>query len=188
MDTAPHIIPLKRRRRSPSQLAALILIFTLSASAQEPSLSERAARLDADTQTLKREALRINRELFIMEEEILHPAPTQLTVFVTLDVGQFFTLDAVQLKLDGKLLTSYLYTQRELSSLQRGGAHRLHIGNVDNGEHELIALLTGKGPEGRDYRRGATLRFVKGQGTKYVELRIVDDAAKQQPEFVFNEW
>ena len=60
--------------------------------------------------------------------------------------------------------------------------------NLKVGEHELVAVFTGKGPQVRDYRRGATISFDKGIGAKYVELAISDRVSKQQPEFVIREW
>ena len=65
---------------------------------------------------------------------------------------------------------------------------RLFIGNMKAGEHELVAVFTGQGPHTRDYRRGASLKFEKGVGPKYIELTISDKATKQQPEFVVKEW
>ena len=88
----------------------------------------------------------------------------------------------------GKSVSKYLYTEREVGALYRGGVHRLYLGNLKGGEHELIAIFTGAGPNERDYRRGATLKFEKGIGAKFVELAISDRARKQQPEFVVREW
>ncbi len=62
------------------------------------------------------------------------------------------------------------------------------IRNLKVGDHELIAVFTGKGPHTRDYRRGATMSFNKGIGAKYLELEITDRVAKQQPEFEIKEW
>jgi hypothetical protein len=56
------------------------------------------------------------------------------------------------------------------------------------GEHELVAFFTGKGPSQRDYKRGATLKFTKGVGAKYLELKISDKVIKEQPEFIIKEW
>ena len=53
---------------------------------------------------------------------------------------------------------------------------RLYVGNLRAGQHELVALFTGKGPNERDYRRGASLKFEKGVGAKYLELKISDRA------------
>jgi hypothetical protein len=144
--------------------------------------------LDQEVQALKKEVLDLNRELFVLEEELLFPANTQVAVFVSMDVGEFFALDSVTLKIDNKEVANYLYTQREAEALLKGGVHRVYIGNLKAGEHELIALFTGQGPNVRDYRRGATLRLEKGVGAKYVELKISDRASRAQPEFVVKEW
>ncbi len=144
--------------------------------------------LDAEVQDLKGAVLDLNRELFMLEEELLYPANTQVAVFVSMDVGEFFALDSVQLKLDGKSVTSYLYTEREITALHRGGVQQLFLGNLKAGSHELIAIFTGSGPHGRDYRRGATLTFEKQIGAKFVELQISDRVSKRQPEFYVKEW
>jgi len=144
--------------------------------------------LDEEVQSLKKEVLDLNRELFVLEEELLFPANTQVAVFVSMDVGEFFALDSVTLKFDDKEVANYLYTEREAQALLRGGVHRVFIGNLKAGEHELVALFTGQGPNARDYRRGATVKIEKGVGAKYVELKISDRAVKGQPEFVAKEW
>jgi hypothetical protein len=144
--------------------------------------------LDGEVQGLRKEVLDLNKDLFLLEEELLFPANTQVAVFLSLDVGTFFELDSVQVKLDNKEVTNYLYTEREVEALNRGGVHRVFIGNLKVGKHELVAFFTGKGPHERDYRRGANLNFEKGVGAKYVELRISDRQSKQQPEFTVKEW
>jgi hypothetical protein len=105
-----------------------------------------------------------------------------------MDVGEFFALDSVQIKLGGKEVANYLYTTREVEALIRGGVHQIFLGNVKAGEHELVAIFTGAGPHSRDYRRGATIQFEKGIGPKYIELTISDHALALQPEFVVKEW
>jgi hypothetical protein len=144
--------------------------------------------LDEEVQSLKKEVLDLNRELFVLEEELLFPANTQVAVFVSMDVGEFFALDSVTLKFDNKEVANYLYTEREAQALLKGGVHRVFIGNLKAGEHELVALFTGQGPNARDYRRGATIKVEKGVGAKYIELKISDKAVKAQPEFVVKEW
>ena len=144
--------------------------------------------IDEDVQSLKKEVLDLNRDLFLLEEELLFPANSQVAFFISMDVGEYFELDAINLKIDGKEVSNYLYTEREVSALYRGGVHRMHMENLKAGNHELVAVFTGKGPSTRDYRRGATLNFDKGIGAKYVELNITDRVTKQQPEFVIKEW
>ncbi len=144
--------------------------------------------LDRNVQDLKTEVLNLNRDLFLLEEELLFPANSQVAFFVSMDVGEYFDLDSVNLKIDGKEVANYLYTEREVGALHRGGVHRVHMANLKAGEHELIAIFTGRGPHARDYRRGATRKIDKGIGAKYVELEITDRLKKQQPEFVVREW
>ena len=144
--------------------------------------------LDEDVQSLKKEVLDLNRDLFLLEEELLFPANSQVAFFISMDVGEYFDLDAINLKIDGKDVSNYLYTEREVGALHRGGVHRLHMENLKTGNHELVAVFIGKGPSTRNYRRGATMNFEKGIGAKYVELRISDRVTKQQPEFVIKEW
>jgi hypothetical protein len=146
------------------------------------------ASLDQEVQSLKQEVLTLNRDLFLLEEELLYPSSTQLAVFLSLDVGEFFSLDSVQLKVDDKVVTNYLYTEREVHALHRGGVQRLYMGNVKSGEHELVAIFTGKGPNGRDYRRGASHIVTKNLGPSFVELKIVDLESKEQPDFEIKEW
>lgn len=175
------------------------LLGLVSASAQAQSTPsgqasstsapvEEFKSLDQEVQALKKQVLDLNRELFVLEEELLFPANTQVAVFVSMDVGEFFALDSVTLKIDNKEVANYLYTPREAEALLKGGVHRVYIGNLKAGEHELIALFSGKGPHQRDYRRGATVKLEKGVGAKYIELKISDRAARAQPEFIVKQW
>jgi hypothetical protein len=167
---------------SPPALAAT------AAAVAEPRAEQEFRSMDEDVQSLKEEVLDLNRDLFLLEEELLFPANSQVAFFVSMDVGEYFALDSVNLMIDGKEVTNYLYTEREVDALLRGGVQRVHMANLKVGEHELIAVFNGKGPHVRDYRRGATMTFSKGIGAKYVELLITDRASKQQPEFVIKEW
>jgi hypothetical protein len=144
--------------------------------------------LDSQAQQLKTEVLNLNRDLLVLEEELLFPASTQVAVFVSMDVGQLFALDSVQVKLDDKLVSNYLYTPLEVTALHRGGKQRLYIGNLRAGEHEITAFFTGQGPHERDYKRGATLKITKGSEPQYLELRITDKLGKLQPEFDVKVW
>lgn len=154
----------------------------------ESESREQFRSLDQDVQALKKEVLDLNRDLFLLEEELLFPANSQVAFFLSMDVGEYFELDSVNIKIDGKEVANYLYTVREAEALVRGGVHRVHLANLRSGEHEIIAIFTGRGPHVRDYRRGATVTIDKGIGAKYLELAITDRAKKQQPEFVIKEW
>jgi hypothetical protein len=144
--------------------------------------------LDEDTQQLKKDVVDLNRDLFVLEEELLFPANTQVAIYVSMDVGEFFALDSITLKIDNKEVTNYLYTPREVDALLKGGVQRLYLGNLKVGNHELVAFFSGKGPDNRDYKRGASLKFDKSIGAKYLELKIEDRQRKMQPDFEIKDW
>lgn len=175
-------------RRPATRVArmALVLLLPWLANAETPVPDTRS--VDQDVQSLKKQLIDLNRDLFKLEEELLYPASTQVAVFLSVDVGTFFALDAVTLEIDDKEVANYLYTDREVQALHRGGVQKLYLGNLKAGEHELVAFFTGKGPHDRDYRRGTTLKFDKAVGAKYLELRISDREASLQPEFVVRQW
>jgi hypothetical protein len=173
-DTAPA---------APAQAAS-----AATAPAPAPAASSPDATLDGRIQDAKRDVIQLNRDLLVLEEELLFPASTQVAVFVSLDVGKLFTLDSVQIKLDDKVVANHLYTPLELAALQRGGVQRVFLGNLRVGEHELVAAFTGVGPHERDYKRAASVKFDKGTDAKYIELRIEDLTTKLQPEFKVKVW
>jgi hypothetical protein len=144
--------------------------------------------LDQEVQGMKKDVIDLNKDLFVLQEELLFPANTQVAVYVSMDVGAFFALDSVTLKIDNKEVKNYLYTAREAEALLKGGVQEIYLGNLKVGKHELVAFFTGKGPVERDYKRGATLTFDKGVGAKYLELKITDRVTKHQPEFKIKDW
>ena len=157
-------------------------------AAASAASAPEAATLDGRVQDVKSDVIKLNRDLLVLEEELLFPANTQVALFVSMDVGKTFELDSVQVKLDDKVIASYLYTPLEVQALHRGGVQRVWLGNLRTGEHELVAFFTGKGPHDRDYKRGATVKFEKGTEAKYIELRIQDAMGKLQPEFDVKLW
>jgi hypothetical protein len=144
--------------------------------------------LDQEVQGLKKDVIDLNKDLFVLEEELLFPANTQVALYVSMDVGTFFALDSVTIKIDNKEVKNYLYTAREADALLKGGVQQIYLGNLKVGKHELVAFFTGKGPVERAYKRGATIVFDKGVGAKYLELKITDRLAKHQPEFTIKDW
>jgi pyruvate/2-oxoglutarate dehydrogenase complex dihydrolipoamide acyltransferase (E2) component len=158
------------------------------AAATTPAAPAPSASLDTRVQDLKSDVIKLNRDLLILEEELLFPANTQVALFVSMDVGKLFELDSVQIKLDDKLVANYLYTPNEVQALHRGGVQRAYVGNLKSGTHEIVAFFTGKGPHERDYKRATTIKFDKGAEPKYIELRIKDSTGKLQPEFDVKVW
>ena len=167
---------------APSAPSTVVVAAPATAPAAAP------ASLDNRIQDLKGDVIKLKRDLRVLEEELLFPANTQVALFVSMDVGKLFELDSVQIKLDDKVVSNYLYTANEVQALHRGGVQRVYLGNLKAGTHEIVAFFTGKGPHDRDYKRGTTIKFDKSTDPKYIELRIKDSTGKLQPEFDVRVW
>ena len=183
--TAPAAAPAMSAAATPDAAPA-----SGAAGAATPAAAPPAdfKTLDQEVQGLKKDVIDLNKDLFVLEEELLFPANTQVALYVSMDVGTFFALDSVTVKIDNKEVKNYLYTAREADALLKGGVQQIYLGNLKVGKHELVAFFSGKGPVERDYKRGATITFDKGVGAKYLELKITDRVAKHQPEFAIKDW
>lgn len=167
----------------------LVVAFLLASggqltSAQPPSADAPVA---PQLESLKESVLTLNRDLLILEEELLYPASSQVAIYVSMDTGHYFELDAIKLEINNQLVASELYTEKQTQALFRGGVQRLYVGNLKSGEHEISAFFTGRGPH-QDYKRGAKLDVKKAQAPLVLELRIVDSTTALQPVFEIKEW
>lgn len=169
------------------RLAVLVSLFCCSPiSAQAPAKGGPAKSAE-QVESLKESVLTLNRDLLILEEELLYPASSQVAIYVSMDLGAYFALDAIKLEIDNKLVASELYTDKQTKALFRGGVQRLYLGNLKAGEHEISAFFTGRGPQ-QDYKRGAKIVVTKSQEPVVLELRIVDSSAQLQPVFEIKQW
>lgn len=160
-------------------LVSVLLVSTVAITVQANDEVPVAQQIG----NLKKEIIALNRDLFILEEDLLFPSSTQLAVFLSVDIGTYFQLDSVELKVDDKTVTHYLYTEKQISALHRGGVQKLYVGNIDQGNHELSAVFHGLGPENRPYKRGVVLEFEKDDEAKALELKIRDSSVQLQPKF-----
>lgn len=180
----------------PARLLVLVLFLTCawhSATAQTLGAQATAGEsmeqspIAPQLESLKESVLTLNRDLLILEEELLYPASSQVAIYVSMDLGSYFSLDAIKLEINGQLVASEMYTDKQVSALYRGGVQRLYMGNLKSGEHEISAFFTGRGPH-EDYKRGAKLMVNKTQTPLVLELRIIDSTAQLQPVFDIKEW
>lgn len=151
-----------------------------------------AVRAEDSTTTTEAEALKeavltLNRDLLILEEELLYPASSQIAIYLSMDLGAFFALESVRVEIDNQLVVSEVYGDKQVQALFRGGVQRLYVGNIKSGEHEISAFFTGRGPN-QDYKRGAKLMLNKTQDPAVLELRIQDSESQMQPKFDIKQW
>ena len=132
--------------------------------------------------------IELNRDLFILEEDLLFPANTQFAVFVSLNTGKFLQLDSLKLKVDGAIVAAHLYTERQIKALKRGGMQRLYIGNLKTGEHEVTVFLDGIGPDKKPYKQASTTKIMKETGVKSLEIKVIDQSSNFEPSVEIVEW
>lgn len=159
-------------RRQTPWLAALALLSFISSS---PCVAENASKqemhgLDDQVQEIKSDVLSIAKDLDLLEEKLLYPSDTQVSVFVSLAEGDKFRLDSVQIRMDGADVADHIYTFKELEALQKGGVQRIYTGNVATGDHQLEVSIAGKLPGGSDFKRTESFRFSKQVKPKLVNL------------------
>ena len=161
-------------------LATLGMFHSSHANDQEEGLSQRI-------ETLKRSVLNLNRDLTLLEQELLYPS-SQASFFLSVDVGTPIRLVDINLTINGQNVGYHFYSDEEFEALTNGGIQRLYTGNLRSGRHQLEATITGYDPRGQDYQRSTSYSFTKGPGRKMIELRVVDDLDSMQHRFEFNEW
>lgn len=153
-------------------LATLVMALGLSAAVSAEEVSkEQIKGLDEQVQEIKKDVLGIAADLNRLEEKLLFPSNTQLSLFVSVAPGDKFRLDAVEILIDGKPVANHLYTFKELEALQQGGVQRIYTGNVTKGEHELkVSYLAKSGSS--EARRSETFKFTKDITPKLVGITL----------------
>lgn len=156
-------------------------------SASQSALDE-VKSISRGIQRLKSQVVELNKDLRLMEERLLFPSSTKYSVFVSLASGRFFQLEGIKFKLDGELVATHIYSEKQRHALARGGVHRLHVTNLNEGKHTATVFFTGLGSNERPYKRAVSLDFDKGAGSGYLEIAVGDDGATQEPVFQLKQW
>jgi hypothetical protein len=143
------------------------------ANSQELS-GDSMQSLDSQVQEIKSEVLDIASELQNLEERLLYPTGTQLSIFVAVEEQQPFRLDAVQIEIDGAMATHHIYSFNELEALQKGGVQNAYTGNVVTGDHELRVTVIGKTDGGKDFSQSDTFAFSKGVKPKTLGITLAE--------------
>ena len=158
----------------------LLLLPAAIAGAQDLSGAEMRS-LDGQVQEIKSDVLNIAAELNNLEERLLFPSNTQVSLFVSLAPRQDFRLDAVQVTINGELATHHIYSFNELEALQKGGVQRLFTGNVPTGDHQISVTVAGKLKNGKDFSESDSFSFSKGVKPKALGITLAGPGFGSQP-------
>lgn len=151
--------------------AFLVLLACVATAsfAQAPGTSqEEFQQLEAESRAIKSEMLDLEAELSSLEQDILYPAPSRWTVFVTSEDASP-ELQQITLELAGQTIASHEYSADEQAALREGGAHRLYIGNLNTGQHQINVRYNGQG-EDDTVAPAHTFVINKNSGPQLMEL------------------
>jgi len=149
----------------------LILLWSGAVFGQDIT-REQIKGLDEQVQEIKSDVLSIAAELNQLEEKLLYPSHTQISIFMALAKGEPFRLDSVEILLDGRVVAQYLYTFKELEALRMGGVQRIYTGNIKSGRHDIQASFIGKSSGGNDLKRSQSFKIQKDISPSIVEITL----------------
>jgi hypothetical protein len=151
--------------------AGMILLLIPLSSWSANLSREQIKGLDEQVQDIKKDVLAISASLQLLEEKLLYPATSQVSLFVSLSNEKSYSLDAVQIKIDGKKIAHHIYSFKEVDALHRGGVQRIYTGNISGGNHKLDISVIGK-KNGSKTSRKTSYALNKGVGPKVVEISL----------------
>ena len=159
---------------------AIALFATAIAGAQDLTGADMRS-LDGQVQEVKSDVLNIASELNNLEERLLYPSNTQISVFVEIAQDQEFRLDAVQVMINGELATHHIYSFKELEALQKGGVQRIYTGNIPTGDHQIGVTISGKLKNGNDFSESGSFSFSKGVQPKALGVTLAQPGFGSDP-------
>lgn len=167
-------------------LAMTLLCASLTGALAQQASKEQIKGLDEQVQDIKKDVLAISSELLQLEEKLLYPSNTQVSLFVSVPAGSRLQLDSLKIKLDGKDAAHHIYTFKETEALRSGGIQRVHTDNIRTGDHTLEVTVVGKAGGTEQYLRVATHQFKKSVEPKLVEI-ILNGPDGANPPIQFSE-
>lgn len=166
--------------------ATTLLGALLSGAMAQQTSKEQVKGLDEQVQDIKKDVLGISSELLQLEEKLLYPSNTQVSLFVSVPQASKLQVDSVAIKVDGKDAARHIYTFKELEALRSGGIQRIHTGNIRTGEHALEVTVIGRTGSNAEYRQVASYKFTKTVEPKLVEI-VLNGPESASQAIQFNE-
>lgn len=153
---------------------SLLLALAVSpmAGVAEDMSGDNIRSLDGQVQEIKSDVLNIASELNTLEERLLFPSNTQVSLFVSIAENDEFRLDAVQLEINGELAAHHIYSFKELDALQSGGVQKIYTGNLTTGDHQLNVTMIGQLKNGKAFNESRGFTFTKGVKPKVMGITL----------------
>ena len=152
----------------------LFYSLMLALAPASPAYSEPAM----DTEALTSEAVGLISRLQRLERQLLYPAYTHVSVFLSVAGNSSIGPLSVSLEIDNSRVTDHIYSEKETTALNAGGIQRLYTGNVLTGEHRLRVSLKHAREDGSVRTHKLEYEFAKDESAEHIEI-IFDNERPQ---------
>ncbi len=155
-------------------VVTVVVLCSFAAADGGDITKEELKGQDEQVQDIKSDVLAISAELEKLEEKLLYPSSTEVSVFVSLAEGLTYRLDSVEIQMDGNPVARHVYSFKELEAMKKGGVQRIYTGNIRSGDHDLSVSVLGKTKGGSDLRKSERFKISKDVAPRIVELSLSD--------------
>ncbi len=152
--------------------SAIVIMLAGSAAYGGDITREQVKGLDEQVQEIKGDVLAISAELNQLEEKLMYPSNTEVSVFVSMRPKDDMMLDSIEIQIDGKPVSTHIYSFKELDAIKKGGVQRVFTGNITTGTHDMKVTIMGKTSGGSDFTRTESFKVNKEVSPKIVEVAL----------------
>ncbi len=177
-----------KKMKTVSVLQIITLCFGMFIGSVFAESTQTSSQLEKDVDALKAEASELERDIGLLEKDLLFPPLTRVEVFVSVDPSLEFTLQHIALEIDGDEKSFHLYTANDITALQMGGLQHFWEGNVALGQHDMIVEFKGKNAKGISVKQTLEHKFEKGKKGATFELQVMQGANSKTPKFSIKAW
>ena len=177
----------KTLKQAASSMFVLLMLVAMSTNAEDLAgvTNSEVSRSIID---IKQSVLELNRGLYQLEQDLLHPVTTQVAIYLSLKFGVFFEPHSVRVWIDNKPSAQHLYTQKQLDILKQGAVHPLAELNVGFGMHRVKAVVSGLDANKKSRELVIEKNFEKTAGPLYIEFKVQDDRQSKTSSLVIGRW
>ncbi|UCB55662.1 MAG: hypothetical protein JSW45_03800 [Thiotrichales bacterium] len=152
-------------------LVSLALVSTAPVYS-EVSVKQTSRLSDTAAQAIKAEAIELLGQLQSLEQQLLYPAHTQVSVYLSLSENSSTVPQSISLRINDDIVTSHIYSQAELKALRAGGIQRLYTGNIKLGKHRLLVNMKESRKNGSTRNQEIEYRFNKNEKAEAIEIIV----------------
>lgn len=163
----------------------LFLIVAVGAKAES---AQAVSQVGKEAISVKQSVLELNRDLYKLEEDLLSPATTRASIFLSLTHGDFFEPYSISVLVDDKQPIQYIYTERQVTALRQGAIQPLKELNLGPGIHHIKAIAKGVDKSGKPRELVVEKSVEKHEQPLYIELKIQDEKDTQRAELLISQW